>query len=192
MFFLVFSFFYCFHNPLKNLLKYLLFHFISLFSLGYDTVKDPHVYDHWLSGSCDWHTMSGSMSPSMEHQEMPVSCGGHWGQQQWEQWYPGPGSGQEAKCEVLAGAWPAPRGGHCGHCRHCRQHSLHPRQVRSSLPNPGIMRTSWQAWYLHGDHGDHGDRYVPHLQLTLPDVHSVAAVLDKQSDTQCNAFTDWG
>ena len=101
--------------------------------------------------------------------------------QQWMQWYPGPGSGQEAECDLHAGASSGPGGGHCGHCghcihcghcghcghcRHCGQHSLHPRQVRSSLNNPGIMRTSWQAWYLPAD------PWITHLQLSLLYVYS--------------------
>ena len=96
----------------------------------------------------------------MEHQEMPVSCGGD-GQQQWEQW----DSEQEAECEVLAWAWAGPGGGHCGQPPH-PQHSHHPHQVRSSSHNPGIMRTTWQAWYLPAY------PWSLHLQLTLPDFYS--------------------
>ena len=96
----------------------------------------------------------------MEHQEMPVSCGGD-GQQQWKQW----DSEQEAECEVLAWAWAGPGGGHCGQPPH-PQHSRHPHQVRSSSHNPGIMRTTWQAWYLPAY------PWSLHLQLTLPDFYS--------------------
>ena len=57
---------------------------------------------------------------------------------------PGRGPGQEAGCEVPAGASPGPEGGHCGHCGQPPRprYSRHRRRVRLSLHNPGIMRAA--------------------------------------------------
>ena len=98
--------------------------------------------------------------------------------------------GQEAECQLPAGPrqppgagaggpGPGPGGGPPPAAPPPGQQPRPTHQVRSSLLNVGIVGAAVQAQHLPGG----GGPPLPHLQLPLPDVHSLAADIGVDSRT---------